>query len=71
MQVTCLLVLITAHLDIVVLSNDYVIEHLLDYSLLNQRMLLSFFLPLGELVNISIVVFVAVFILLSLFCLKF
>ena len=71
MQVTCLLVLITAHLDVVVLSNDYVIEHLLDYSLLHQRMLLCFLLSLGELVDISIVVFVAVFILLSLFCLKF
>ena len=70
MQVTSLLVLITAHLNVVVLSNDYVIEHLLDYSLLYLRVLLGFLLSGRELVDISIVVFVAVFIFLSLICLE-
>ena len=68
-QVTSLLVLITTHLDVVVLSNDYIIEHLLNNSLLHLRILLGFLLSIWELVDISIVVFVAVFIFLSLSCL--
>ena len=69
MQITSLLVIIATHLDVVVLSNDDIVEHLLNNALLYLGLLLSLLLLGLQLVDIMIVVFVTILILLSLICL--
>lgn len=70
-HITGLLIGFTAHLHIIILSNDDITIHFLNYRLLCLRHSCRLCLFFAQIFHIQVVIFIAVLVLDTLFCLNF